>query len=366
MIKLAILGTRGIPARYGGFETFAEQISPRLVARGIDVTVFCPSAIARADEMYRGVRLRYVKSASLGKFSEMFWDARCFWSARKHFDLVYMLGVGAGFAAWVPRIFGDAKVWVNSDGLEWKRKKYTWLQRAYLVVAEALSAIFATRIIADASAIETYLRARYPFCKRISAIAYGADISENIPNKYDIEKWALLPDCYYIVVCRLEPENHVLEIIEGFKQSKSELPLVILGNVENPTAYVQRLLAHSDERVRFIGTVFDKEKLTALRFYARAYLHGHSVGGTNPSLLEAMACSNLIIAHDNAFNREVLGKAGLYFSTWSGVVNAINEIDKGNVDRYSLRRSAVDRIRLVYQWEQIADKYVTLLRNEIL
>src|SRR5579871_3054462 len=119
-MKLAILGTRGIPARYGGFETFAEQLSTRLAGEGIEVTVFCPSTIERPDEEYVGVNLHYVISPTAGSFTEILWDVKCFWDARRGFDVVYMLGVGATFAAWIPRLSGTS-VWINPDGLEWKR-----------------------------------------------------------------------------------------------------------------------------------------------------------------------------------------------------------------------------------------------------
>jgi len=360
LIRLGILGTRGIPARYGGFETFAEQLSTRLAARGVDVTVFCPTPVPKSDVNYRGVRLKFVRFPSLGKYSQMIWDAQCFWVARRSFDIVYMLGVGGSFAAWIPRLFG-ARVWVNSDGLEWKRSKFTLAQRAYLVLAEALSALFASRIVADASAIAKYLRKRYHGLIKISTIAYGADIPTEEPDCKLVAEWSLERDGYYLVVCRLEPENHVLEILEGFEQSKSALPLVVVGDVENPNAYVGNLLANRSARVRFVGTVYDKEKLTALRFYARAYLHGHSVGGTNPSLLEAMACSNLVIAHDNPFNREVLGDSGLFFATPSQLASTIDAIDSREVKTQEMRMAASARIRERYLWDQIVEEYLELL-----
>ncbi|MGB9031961.1 MAG: DUF1972 domain-containing protein [Acidobacteriaceae bacterium] len=363
MKSIAILGTRGIPARYGGFETFAEHLAARLADRGVDVTVFCPSASPKSSETYRGVTLRFVRFPNAGKYSEMIWDGRCYCVARRGYDVVYMLGLAGAYAAWVPRLFGT-EVWVNTDGVEWKRTKFNWPQRAYLAVAEALSALFATRIIADAAAIATYLRRRYPGLKRISTIAYGADLPASRPDQSLIDKWNLQADGYYIVVCRLEPENHLREIIEGFEQSSSSLPLIILGGIENPNPYVQKLLEHSSARVRFIGTVYDKDVLAALRFYCRAYLHGHSVGGTNPSLLEAMACSNLIIAHDNPFNREVLQDFGLFFTTRADLAAAINAIDSAQVDIQQLRHQAHERIRASYQWSQVADNYLTLLKGE--
>jgi glycosyltransferase involved in cell wall biosynthesis len=360
LIRLAILGTRGIPARYGGFETFAEQLSTRLAARGVNVTVFCPSPLPKSDESYRGVRLRFVRFPSLGKYSEMFWDARCFCAAWRHFDVVYMLGLGGAFAAWVPRFFGAA-VWINTDGIEWKRTKFTWPQRWYLALAEALSVLFANRIIADSAAIASYLRKRYYGLRRVSTIAYGADVPTEEPDRKLICQWGLEPGRYYLAVCRLEPENHLLEIVDGFEASSSPLPLVIVGNVENPNSYVRALLGKRGSRIIFLGTVFDREKLTALRFYAKAYMHGHSVGGTNPSLLEAMACSNLIIAHDNPFNREVLGDIGLYFQTATELKSLVEAVEEGDIKIRDLRKAASDRVREHYLWDQIADAYLQLL-----
>jgi glycosyltransferase involved in cell wall biosynthesis len=360
LVRLAILGTRGIPARYGGFETFAEQLATRLATRGIAVTVFCPSPAPKKDETYKGITLKFVKSPSLGKYSEMFWDAKCFCIARRNFDVVYMLGLGGAFAAWVPRV-SRAKVWVNTDGIEWKRSKFTMLQRGYLALAEALSVLFASRIVADSAAIAKYLKGRYPLLKYVSTIAYGANIPKSLPAKGLIEQWGLPPEGYYILVCRLEPENHVLEIVTGYELSGSPLPLVILGNIENPNDYVRDLLSHQSERVRFIGTVYEGQTLAALRFYARAYIHGHSVGGTNPSLLEAMACSNLVIAHDNPFNREVLGDSGLYFSTSADLAKVLNSVMEC-VDSDVRRQRAAEIVESRYSWDKITDEYCTLLQ----
>ncbi len=280
--------------------------------------------------------------------------------ASGQFDVVYMLGLGGAFAAWVPRLWGS-KVWVNTDGVEWKRTKFNWPQRIYLALAETLSVLFAHRIIADSPAIADYLRRRYPGLHRVSNIAYGADIPKTTPRQRLIEEFDLQVDKYYLVVCRLEPENHVLEIISGFEKSGSSMPLVILGNIESPNPYVSELLRHRSARVRFAGTVFDHEKLIALRFHCRAYIHGHSVGGTNPSLLEAMACSNFVIAHNNPFNREVLKEFGLFFSAAIDLASTVKAIDAGDVDTEAYRSGAASRIAEHYQWDQIADDYVELL-----
>lgn len=361
-MKLAILGTRGIPARYGGFETFAEQLATYLARHGISVTVFCPARFNKPDSLYHGITLRYVKSSGLGSFSETIWDVRCLWKARREYDVIYMLGVGAGFATWIPRLYGAA-VWVNPDGLEWKRRKWTWLQRVYLAVAEFMSVLFSTMIIADAEAIAEYLHKRYPGLKRVSRIAYGADIPVRKPRSELLKEWNLKPGSYYLVVCRLEPENHILEIVEGFEKSKTQRHLVIVGNMENHNSYVRAIRRHKSDRIRFLGTVYDKTELSALRFFARAYLHGHSVGGTNPSLLEAMACSNLVIAHDNPFNREVLGNCGLYWSAPDEVASIVDAVDELGVDADRRREAAVEIIRTRYTWDKIADAYLAVLHD---
>jgi lipopolysaccharide/colanic/teichoic acid biosynthesis glycosyltransferase/glycosyltransferase involved in cell wall biosynthesis len=363
-IRLAILGTRGVPARYGGFETFAEQLATRLVSRGVDVTVFCPADAPKCDATYQGVTLRYIPSPAMGAFSEVVWDVKCFWNARREFEVVYMLGVGAGFAAWIPRLFGAA-VWINSDGMEWKRTKWSLLQRMYLAVAEAASVLFASRIVADADTIAEYLRDRYPGLKKISTIAYGADIPALTPERQILNEWKLNPDGYYLIVCRLEPENNVFEILEGFERANSSLPLVVLGNVENPNAYVRKLLEFGSDRIRFVGTLFDRERLNALRYYARAYFHGHSVGGTNPSLLEAMACSNLVIAHDNPFNREVLGDSGLHWSTSDELASIVSAVDGLRVNADLRGKKAAEIVRSRYQWDHIADVYLGLLKDAL-
>ena len=300
----------------------------------------------------------------MGAFSEVVWDVKCFWNARREFEVVYMLGVGAGFAAWIPRLFGAA-VWINSDGMEWKRTKWSLLQRMYLAVAEAASVLFASRIVADADTIAEYLRDRYPGLKKISTIAYGADIPALTPERQILNEWKLNPDGYYLIVCRLEPENNVFEILEGFERANSSLPLVVLGNVENPNAYVRKLLEFGSDRIRFVGTLFDRERLNALRYYARAYFHGHSVGGTNPSLLEAMACSNLVIAHDNPFNREVLGDSGLHWSTSDELASIVSAVDGLRVNADLRGKKAAEIVRSRYQWDHIADVYLGLLKDAL-
>lgn len=363
-MKLAILGTRGIPARYGGFETFAQELSIRLVASGVDVTVYCQSNSARPDEEYRGVKLKYVKLPGLGPFDQMLWDAKCFCLARGKFDVVYMLGVGGAFTAWVPRLWGS-QVWISTDGVEWRRTKWNLVQRSYLMLAEALSVMLSSRVIADSRVIAGYLKRKYRGLAPISTISYGAYPVSGIPDPSTLVAWNLEPIGYYTVVCRLEPENHVLEIIQGFERSTSRLPLIVVGDVEHANSYVRQLLQHQSERIRFVGTIYDQEGLVTLRYHSRAYIHGHSVGGTNPSLLEAMACSNLVIAHDNQFNREVLSDSGLFFRSQEDLACVIDSVEREQIDASIFRKRALERITCHYRWETISQEYLRLLKSTI-
>jgi len=357
-MRLAILGTRGIPARYGGFETFAEQLAVRLVEQGHDVTVFCET-VAEPIEQYKGVSLRYVPAPNLGPFSTLVFDARCLWRARKEFDVVYMLGYGASLVCWLPRLWGN-EVWINMDGLEWARRKWGPIARMYFRIAEGIAMWSPSRIVADASAIKASLQSRHREVPPCDVIPYGCEIvDEGAPE--EVKGLGLVPGCYYLVVCRFEPENHVKEIIEGFLLSKSSVPLVLVGDHERANAYVKSLKECNDGRILFTGPIYDAARIQALRLFCRGYIHGHSVGGTNPSLLEAMGCGNTIIAHDNAFNREVLGDSGLFFSRPDQISGAIHDIDSGLVDTAKMGNNAVERVKRYYTWEGITDHYCRLL-----
>jgi glycosyltransferase involved in cell wall biosynthesis len=188
-------------------------------------------------------------------------------------------------------------------------------------------------------------------------IPYGAPVIENAPVSV-LSEYGLKPHDYYLVVCRMEPENHVLEILQGFTASSSSHRLIIIGNHLTDMAYVRKLKLISDNRIAFVSAVYDWKKLSTLRFYSCAYIHGHSVGGTNPSLLEALGCGNLVIAHDNVFNREVAGEIGVYFRTSDDITRCVEKVDvMGAGDRDMLSAAAKKRILECYNWDIITDQY---------
>jgi glycosyltransferase involved in cell wall biosynthesis len=361
-LKLAILGTRGIPARYGGFETFAEKLAVELAALGVDVTVFCESGTFASPAVFQGVKLRYISAPSLGPLQTILYDLRCLWQSRKGYEVVYMLGYGAAPFCLIPRLW-HTQVWINPDGIEWARSKWGFVAKRYFHLMEWSSLRVANRIIADAESIAAQLALRHGKLAACSVIPYGCEVIDSFPSTEPLSEWCLMPGKYYLVVCRLEPENHVLKILRAFQQSRSKMELIVVGNHSIQTRYVAQLRGVQDSRIRLIGTVFDRAKLTSLRYYAHAYLHGHSVGGTNPSLLEAMGCGNLIFAHDNAFNRETLGSCGFYFQNTSQLTGIIDQLEDEGTDTARLRESAKSRARANYRWADIVSRYETLLRQ---
>ncbi len=357
-MRVAILGTRGIPARYGGFETFAEQLAIRWARDPrFEITVVCPGSPGSGPSELSGVKLRYVSTPSAGPVMNLVFDVRSLWQCRRDYDLIYMLGFSASWGLVLPRLYGT-RVWLNMDGLEWKRSKWGLAARAYLRATQWISIFTASRLIADAAAIGDYYRRTYGSRIRCSFIPYGANLIEDEPGSTALLPAGIQPGEYFLVVARLEPENQVLEMIEGYEEANVPQPLVVVGNLD-ATAYVRRLRGAAGERVRFVGGVYNPRALAAVRFHARAYLHGHTVGGTNPSLLEALAAGRPIIAHDNPFNREVAGDVACYFR---GSGDLATLLRSALAESAGSERSARSRQRVVrqYSWDRVTRAYVAL------
>lgn len=357
--SISILGTRGIPARYGGFETFAEELSRRLVVDGWDVEVYCESTSSMPKD-YLGVRLKYVDCPRWGGVSTILFDLRCLWQARNSADVVYMLGYGAALFCFIPRLWGR-EVWINMDGVEWARSKWSWPARTWLRVMEAVAMWTPDRIVADAQAIYDGLRQRHWYLPPSHVIPYGAEVVEVEPEMGVLQSMQLMAGHYCLVVCRLEPENHVREIIQGYLLLECELPLVVVGDHTVDNEYVRSLVGLTQDNVRFVGAIHDQARLRTLRYYARVYVHGHSVGGTNPSLLEAMGCGNVILAHDNPFNREVADESAVYFSSSEELAVRLNELLGDAVLSEKKGRQAKRRVAERYAWADVVRSYQALL-----
>ncbi len=358
--SIAIIGSRGIPAQYGGFETFAEELSVRLAKHGVNVTVYCEGT--GGPSSYRGVHLAYVPAPHLGGLTTIIHDFRALWRARKKYDVVYMLGYGTSLFCLMPKMAGT-EVWMNMDGVEWKRDKWGFLGKTWWKLMESIAQFVPHLMIADAGAIRDFLCARHGRLPKVAVIPYGAHSIDTPPDPAPLSEWGLTPFEYHLVVSRFEPENHVREIFQGYVDSNSPHPLVALGTTRKPTSYtvsLESIASTSNERIILPGPIYD-DRIVALRYYARTYLHGHSVGGTNPSLLEAMAGGNAVIAHDNVYNREVVGSAAVYFDNAADVTAQIEKLDADARQRGALGEEALARLRETYTWDGVVDAYLRLM-----
>jgi glycosyltransferase involved in cell wall biosynthesis len=365
-LRIAIIGSRGIPARYGGFETFAQELAPRLMARGHRVTVYgrAPGPGGARVSNYQGVRVIHtpaVQKRSLEQLSHEFTSILD--SRHRGFDLYYFLGYrGAPF--YLPVRAAGRPVVVHTDGFEWRRRKWNRLGRAYLRVAEWLAAhAFADSLICDARAmVEHHARS---YGARPTYIPYGAyargagDVRPEL-----LDRLGLRAGEYYAVVCRIEPENNVDTIIREFCGAGSSRELVVVGGMNYVTPYwaeLERLAARG--RVRLVGPQYGHGVVDSILLGARGYIHGHEVGGTNPILLQAMGCGSLALALDTPFNRENLAETGRYWGKEPGSLAELIRWADANPDEAArLGAAARERIRARYDWEKVADAHDSFFR----
>jgi glycosyltransferase involved in cell wall biosynthesis len=365
-LRIAIIGSRGIPAGYGGFETFAQELAPRLVERGHEVTVYCRRGYTGDDELveYKGVRLVHtpaLRSRTLEQLSHEFTSIVD--SIGRGFDLYYFLGYrGAPF--YLPIRASKRVVIVNTDGLEWKRRKWNRLGRTYLRTAEWIAAhLAADELVSDARAIADYfVEAHGKASTYLTNGAYVFGPDDLLPEVLD--EHGLELEGYYLVACRIEPENNVDLIVREFIASGSPRQLIVAGGMNYETPYWRELQALAEgSRVRFLGPVYGPMLIESLHLGAYGYLHGHEVGGTNPALLKAMGCGNLAIALETPFNAENLADAGQYWTKEPGSLAArISWADANPEAVRELGARAQDRIRADYTWDGVADAHDRFFR----
>ena len=362
-MRIAILGTRGIPASYGGFETFAEELSTRLAARGHSVTVYCRSHHTGPELLqYRGVRLVVlptVRSKYLDTVVHAFLSS--IHSARGGFDAVlYCNAITAPFC-WIPRKVSGSRILLNVDGLERNRRKWNALGRAAYSVAERLSTKLPDAVVTDAEVIRRYYREEFGIEPLM--IPYGGDLRRP-EGRETLEKLGLKDEDYFLYVSRLEPENNALSVVEAYRGVRGESPLVVVGDAPYAADYIRRVRAAADSRVLFPGAVYG-EGYRELLFHARAYVQATEIGGTHPALVEAMGAGRIVAYHASPENREVCGDAGIPFDakrpeTLSAVLNSILD-DPARFNVFSER--ALRSVRERYRWENITDQYERALRS---
>lgn len=358
--KLQILGTRGIPARHGGFETFAERLALYLVDQGWDVTVYCheEGTGEPGEAEWRGVRLVHIPVAREGAVGTIIFDWKSTLMAARREGLILTLGYNTAlFNLWY-RLRGKRNL-VNMDGLEWQRDKWGRLEKAWLYLNERLGCWFGNHLIADHPEIQAHLQTRVS-ARKITMIPYGAERVTHADSAL-IAAFGLQPQGYAVVIARPEPENSLLEIVAGFSRKPRGLKLVVLGQYkpqENP--YHRQVLEAASEEVLFPGAIYDKPVVEAFRFFAGFYVHGHTVGGTNPSLVEALGCGLPVLAHDNPFNRWVAGSAGVYFKT-GDFASALEPLLGDDNDLARMRTASVARFEERFTWQQVLAEYEQLL-----
>jgi glycosyltransferase involved in cell wall biosynthesis len=355
-----ILGCRGIPARHGGFETFAEDLSLYLTRHGHSVTVYCQAdehALLSIDE-WNGVERIHIPSGST-PFSTVLFD----WKAIRHSlgreGVILTLGYNTAVLNLAYRLKRRPFV-MNMDGIEWKRQKWSGSQRLWLWANEVIGAASATHLVADHPEIRTHLE-RHTTPEKITMIPYGAECV-NTASAEALWPFGLESRRYYVVIARPEPENSILQIVSAYTRRQRAWDLVILGRyLPDKSAYQAQVLARGNHHVHFPGAIYDKSIVRALRYHCAAYVHGHTVGGTNPSLVEALACGCAIVAQDNRFNRWVAGHGARYFEDEDGIASIFDQLEKQPHTLDVMRAAARRRHRQQFTQEKIMQAYEDML-----
>jgi glycosyltransferase involved in cell wall biosynthesis len=358
-----MIGTRGVPARYGGFETAVEEIGRRLVEIGHEVTVYCRTGHDEPRPAhYLGMRLVHlpaIRSKTLETLCHTALSVLQLLFGSRRFDAAIVFN--AANAPFVPALrLRRVPVAVHVDGLEWKRAKWGGAGRHYYRTVESLSVRWADALIADAQGIADYYTAE--FGATTDLLTYGAPV-QTVPRSDRLAELDLTRHSYHLVVARFEPENHVAEIVAGYHESTSRLPLVVVGSAPYSDDYTARIndAAHGDSRIRIVGGIWDQEQLDQLYANALTYLHGHSVGGTNPSLLRALGAGTAVIAYDVDFNREVLGGEGRFFGTSTDVSSLLQAAEADPADAIEEGKRLQKHADANYRWDDVTDGYAALL-----
>src|SRR5438477_3224101 len=357
-MRIAILGTRGVPANYGGFETFAEHLSTRLAARGHDVTVYCRAHYVSPRQIeFQGVRLKVLPTIRHKYFDTVI---HTFLSAlhavpRRYDAALICNAANAPFAS-ILRLTGTP-VALNVDGLEHKRKKWNWIARKYYRMAELMATILPTETVTDAKVIQDYYLARHG--AESTMIAYGAEV-ERQPDPL-VRRWRVEPNRYVLYVSRLEPENNAHLVIEAFKRVRTAHKLLIVGDAPYAREYIADLKARArrDKRIVFTGFVFGRD-YRALQQNAYCYIHATEVGGTDPALLEAMGFGNCVLTLAAPENIEAIGDAGIAYADEKDLTEKLQRVLRDGSLVQAYRNRAQARVREAYDWDYVVNQYEEL------
>ncbi len=353
-LSIGIIGIRGIPNQYGGYEAAVQELAPRLAGKGHQVTVYCSHLQDFKETVWHGVNLnfQYNPEDKMGSFGQFIYDFNCLQHARKQpYDVVLHMGYTSD-SVWHWLWSKRARHLTNMDGMEWRRSKYSPRVQKFLKRAEKWAALHSHLLIADSEGIEQYLKNKYQ--TPVKYVAYGAKIPPTFDAKH-LAAYQLTPHNYDLIIARMEPENNLEMAIEAKLSANDNFPLVIFGN---HNAYGLELMEKYGQypEIRFCQANYHQDTLNSVRHYARYYIHGHSVGGTNPSLLEAMAVQCRILAHDNEFNRGVLKNGGRFFTSSKQLSSYLDEDSNVTISEEQIT-SNIQRIKSHYNWELICQQY---------
>ncbi|MDC3376522.1 DUF1972 domain-containing protein [Candidatus Nanopelagicales bacterium] len=362
-MKVAIMGTRGVPASYGGFETAVEEVGKRLAARGHDVTVYCRNP-GQALTEYQGMRLVNLPALRHRMTETLSHTALSSSHAiiKDRPDVALVLNAGNA-PLLTPLKAAGVPTAIHLDGLESKREKWRGAGARYYKWAERVAVKNGNEVIADSHAIASYVQQIYG--REATVIAYGADVIA--PGSRRLQEIGVIRRDYHLIVARLEPENHVLEAVHGYSISEETRPLLVVGSAPYSQWYIDRVneIAAKSPGVRMLGGIYDQELLNQLYANARTYIHGHSVGGTNPSLLRAMGAGAPVLAFDCEFNREVTAEKAFFWTDAESLATILDEVAEGEVDAELAAFSELgkERIASAYQWEAVTDQYEQLIQR---
>jgi glycosyltransferase involved in cell wall biosynthesis len=360
MKSLRILGTRGVPAAHGGFETFAEQLSLFLVQRGWKVIVYCQEEGDGPwiEDQWQGVHRVRIPVASPGPKGTIVFD----WKATRHAarfpDLCLTLGYNTAVFCALLRLAGVPNI-INMDGIEWQRAKWGAVAKTWFWLNEHAGSRLGNHLVADHPEIAKHLMRAAPASK-VTMIPYGAELLDRLPAD-PVQALGLAPGAYLSLIARPEPENSVLEVVQAFSRRPRGVLLAVLGAYRDDQPYHQAVRAAAGPEVRFLGAIYDKPVIQALRAHSLAYVHGHQVGGTNPSLVEALGAGNAVIAHDNRFNRWVAADAARYFGNVDVAASVFDALLADATALAALRRAAAERHRAAFTWQAVLEEYERLL-----
>jgi glycosyltransferase involved in cell wall biosynthesis len=360
-----ILGTHGVPAAYGGFETAAENVGLYLRRIGWRVVVYCqvPGAGPLSTDEWRGlerVKITEKRDDWLGTASFDMKSIRHALRENQGNDVWLTFGYNTGIFDVAPRIRGIRNL-INMDGMEWTRARWGRAKQAILLANERVAGLVGNVLVADHPEIARYL-SRHFGSRRVVMIAYGAHEVKSAPQD-DIRCLNLSAGRYAMVVCRPIPENSILEIVKAWSRRQRGMPLIVIGPYSDHDPYHRDVRAASSDEVVYPGAIFEPDRLSALRYHAAIYLHGHTVGGTNPSLVEAMAAGNAVIAHDNVYNRWVAGSENAYFTGCDDLAAILDGLLPDETRRRSMGESSRRRFTQEFTWEKIGSQYDQVLRS---